>query len=167
MTWRFGAATTISIQARFWRMLAPRWAFAPLSGEGAARAGGRWNERGQPAMYLSADHATAIAEYQQHLPRPGTLTAYDVDAVSILDLTDRATLAALGVDPGLIRIAWKDARDIANFRSLTWDFAAAAGAHGCHGLRVPSVQSPGVNLVLWRWNDGAGTRLDHAPATYV
>jgi RES domain-containing protein len=143
-------------------MLAPRWAFAPLSGEGAARAGGRWNERGQPALYLSADHATAIAEYQQQLPRPGALTAYDVDAVQVLDLTDRTTLAILGVDSGLFRLAWKHARDILKTRPVTWDLAAAAHAHGCHGLRVPSVQSPGVNLVLWRWNDGAGTRLEHA-----
>ena len=79
-----------------WRMLAPRWAFDPLSGAGAARAGGRWNAPGQATLYLSDSHATAIAEYQQDLPRPGTLTAYDVDAQDILDLTDLALRQAVG-----------------------------------------------------------------------
>ncbi len=60
--------------------------FDPWSGAGAARAGGRWNVPGQAALYVSAGHATAIAEYQQDLPRPGTLTASDGDAQAILDL---------------------------------------------------------------------------------
>ena len=90
MTWHLEAAGHAAFRGRFWRMLAPRWAFDPLSGAGAARAGGRWNAPGQAALYFSDSHATAIAEYQQNLPRPGTLTAYDVDARDILDLCDPA-----------------------------------------------------------------------------
>jgi RES domain-containing protein len=153
VTWRLDAVQGIEITGRFWRMLAPRWAFRPLSGDGAARAGGRWNATGHPALYLSEDHATAIAEYQQDLPRPGTLTAYTVEAAMILDLTDAETRKAIGVTDAFLRQPWKHVRDIEHSRPQTWDFADAALASGWCGLRVPSVQAPGRNLVLWRWNE--------------
>jgi RES domain-containing protein len=140
-------------------MLAPRWSHAPLSGAGAARAGGRWNERGQPALYLSVDHSTAIAEYQQALPRPGTLTAYDVLATSILDLTDTDILRALGIDAEFLRAPWKRVRDVEAGRPVSWDFAAAAKAADWQGLLVPSVQALGANLVLWSWNEAGGANL--------
>lgn len=161
MNWRLGAATGVEITGRFWRMLAPRWAFDPLSGAGAARAGGRWNEPGQPALYLSDSHATAIAEYQQNLPRPGTLTPYEVDARALLDLGDPAVRHALGVSDAFLRQPWKQVRDIEHQRPSCWDFAAAAAAAGWHGLRVPSVQAPGTNLVLWLWNRSAGSLVRH------
>jgi RES domain-containing protein len=134
-------------------MLAPRWAFDPLSGAGAARAGGRWNAPGQAALYLSDSHATAIAEYQQDLPRPGTLTAYDVDAHAILDLADLSVRQAIGVDDAFLRQPWKHIRDVERQRPQCWDFVVAVLAGGWRGLRVPSVQAPGKNLVLWRWNE--------------
>ena len=140
-------------------MLAPRWAFEPLSGAGAARAGGRWNEPGQVALYLSDSHATAIAEYQQNLPRPGTLTAYDVDAAAILDIADPAVRRALGLDDAFLRQPWKHVRDIESDRPSCWDSAAAVATGGWDGLRVPSVQAPGTNLVLWRWNGRDGPVL--------
>ena len=93
-------------------MLAPRWAWDPLSGAGAARAGGRWNIPGQAALYLSDSHATAIAEYQQNLPRPGTLTAYDVSARAILDLADPSVRQAIDVDDQFLRQPWKHMRDV-------------------------------------------------------
>jgi len=124
-------------------MLAPRWAFDPLSGAGAGRAGGRWNERGQAALYLSDSHATAIAEYQQDLHRPGTLTAYDVDASTILDLTAVATRRDLGLDDAFLRQPWKQARDIEHGRPTSWDFAASAVASGWQGLRVDVGASTG------------------------
>jgi RES domain-containing protein len=153
LSWLFDAAPRTVVRGRFWRMLAPRWSHAPLSGAGAARAGGRWNEAGQPALYLSADHATAIAEYQQDLPRPGTLTAYDVDASAILNLDDAGVTRVLGLDPGFLRLPWKRTRDIEHGRPPTWDFAAAAYAAGLQGMLVRSVQGRGINVVLWAWND--------------
>jgi RES domain-containing protein len=142
-------------------MLAPRWAFDPLSGAGAARAGGRWNEPGQPALYLSNSHATAIAEYQQDLPRPGTLTAYDVDAQAVLDLTDLSVRRAIGISASFLRQPWKHIRDIEHRRPPSWDFVAAAALREWHGLRVPSVQTPGTNLVLWRWNEANAPTVRH------
>lgn len=152
MTWRLDAAAGVDLTGRFWRMLAPRWAFDPLSGSGAARAGGRWNEPGQVSLYLSDSHATAIAEYQQDLPRPGTLTAYDVTAAGIRDLADPAIREAIGLADDLLRQPWKYVRDVERRRPGCWDFAAAAFARGWPGIRVPSVQAPGCNLVLWQWN---------------
>lgn len=142
-------------------MLAPRWAFDPLSGAGAARAGGRWNAPGQSALYLSTSHATAIAEYQQDLPRPGTFTAYDVNGAGILDLADLAVLSSLGLDAAFLRQPWKQTRDIQKARPPSWDFASAAAAAGWHGVRVPSVQAVGQNLVLWRWNESAALSVRH------
>jgi RES domain-containing protein len=57
------------------RMLAPKWAFQPLSGAGAAKQGGRFNRPGQHALYLSFSPQTAMAEYKQLLGLllPGTL----------------------------------------------------------------------------------------------
>ena len=161
MTWQLESAQGASVNGRFWRMLAPRWEFDPLSGAGAARAGGRWNAPGQAALYLSTSHATAIAEYQQDLPRPGTLTAYDVSGSGILDLVDLAVLSSLGLDEAFLRQPWKQTRDIQKARPATWDFAAAASAAGRHGIRVPSVQAVGQNLVLWRWNEGTAPSVQH------
>lgn len=140
-------------------MLAPRWSHAPLSGAGAARAGGRWNAVGQAALYLSADHATAIAEYQQDLPRPGTLSGFDVDASAVLNLTEIRTVSTLRIDAGLPRLPWKQIRDTQCCRSVTWDFAEAAHSAGVQGILVQSVQGPGVNLVIWAWNEPGGASV--------
>ena len=95
----------------------------------------------QPALYLSDNHATAIAEYQQDLPRPGTLTAYDVDAQAILDLANRSVREAIGIDDPFLRQPWKHIRDVEQRRPSSWDFVVAVASRGWHGLRVPSVQS--------------------------
>ena len=161
MTWRLEGVGHVAVSGRFWRMLAPRWAFDPLSGAGAARAGGRWNVPGQAALYLSNSHATAVAEYQQHLPRPGTLTAYDVDAQAILDLADPAVRQAIGIGDTFLRQPWKHVRDVERRRPTCWDFVAAVASRGSHGLRVPSVQASGTNLVLWRWNETNAPVVGH------
>ena len=44
-----------------WRAFVPRWAYMPLSGEGAARFGGRWNPVGQPTIGSAAGHVFALA----------------------------------------------------------------------------------------------------------
>jgi RES domain-containing protein len=141
-------------------MLSPRWASQPLSGEGEALRGGRWNAAGQPALYLSETHGAAIAEYLQSLVRPGLLTPYDVDSPDILDLVDPAVRAAAQVDNALFGLEWRRIRDVERRRPVSWDLAEAAAAAGFTGLRVPSAQSPGgVNLVLWRWGEAGGASV--------
>ncbi|MGQ4275306.1 RES family NAD+ phosphorylase [Terrihabitans sp. B22-R8] len=50
----------------FWRLDAERFAPSWDSGEGAYRAGGRWNSRGMRAVYCALDPATAILEVAVH-----------------------------------------------------------------------------------------------------
>jgi RES domain-containing protein len=45
-------------------------------------------------------------------------------------------------------------------RQPTWDIARRLLGQGAAGIRVPSVQAPGVDLVLWRWNDAPDRRVE-------
>jgi RES domain-containing protein len=137
-----------------WRMLQIRYQRGPLSGEGARLHGGRWNRADQPALYLACDPATAVAEFYQGLPKPGTLAPYQLDATAIADFTDghggprdAAVAAALEAD-------WKAIAFIDNETPPSWALAEAAIAAGAQGALAPSVQNRGgVTLVLWRWHD--------------
>lgn len=141
------------LDGRFWRILSPRWAHDPLSGEGAARHGGRWNRPGQAALYLSREVETAFAEYQQELgTRPGTFVAYDLAGAKVFDLTDAAMADALGVAAADIGAPWKEIAFVKRLDPPSWSIADRLRGQA-DGLLVPSVQrSGGVNLVLWRWN---------------
>lgn len=153
------------VAGRFWRMLAPRWSHRPLSGEGAARQGGRFNQPGRAALYMSEAFVTAISEYEQDLGiRPGTLCAYDVDTSPVADLCDPTICQGLGVDPGTLTCPWKHIALIEKARPPTWDLSERLAGQGFAGLLAPSIRDPlGTNLVLWRWNDAASrmvTALD-------
>ncbi len=142
--------------APLWRMLPIRHQRSPLSGEGARLYGGRWNPRGTPAHYLATDAVTAVAEFYQGLPKPGTLAPYQLDASAIADLTDgkaapadRRIAAALG-EP------WKAVAARTGGEPIAWALARELIRAGAEGALVPSAQNPGgVNLVLWRWFDPA------------
>lgn len=142
-----------AVHARVWRILSPRWAHAPLSGEGAARNGGRWNRPGRPALYLSEQIETAFAEYQQELGvRPGTFVAYRLDGEGLVDLTRADTLSSRDVEVSELLCPWKSLAWVKGETPPTWRLADALAADYA-GARVPSAQYPGgANLVLWRWN---------------
>ena len=53
---------------RAWRLA--RRPYADLSGEGARRAGGRWNSPGLPLVYLAAEASLALLEVRVHLDLP-------------------------------------------------------------------------------------------------
>lgn len=138
-----------------WRMLAIRYQRSPFSGEGARLLGGRWNPKGAPALYLATDAATAVAEFYQSLPKPGTLVPYRLEASAIADLTDgQGGPRDAMVEHGCVA-AWK-AMAIKPARSPpSWDLALALIEAGAEGALVPSVQNRGGTcLVLWRWHDG-------------
>ncbi len=127
-----------------------------MSGAGAKVRGGRWNAPGQPALYLSEDHTTAIAEYLQDLVRPGLLAPYEVQTKNLVDLTSEAKRRQLGVDKTLLQLDWRRTRDVDQQRPVSWEFSEAAIEAGYVGLRVPSARTRGVNLILWRWNVAGG-----------
>lgn len=136
-------------------MLAPKWAFQPLSGAGAARHGGRFNQPGTAALYLSEDYITAISEYEQELGiRPGTLCAYDVDVNGIVDLTDPQVQELCVITPSVLTCAWKQIWLVQKQQPPTWELVDRLIAENYAGVRVPSVRHfSGVNIVLWYWND--------------
>ena len=153
-------APTIAVARRYWRMLAPKWAHDPLSGAGAAARGGRLNPPGLSALYMSEDFATAVAEYEQDLGiRPGTLCAYEVTSERIADLGDIPTLEALGVDGAILKSPWKQIAFVERRASPSWALAKRLLAQNIDGVRVPSDQASGFNLVLWRWNIEGATKV--------
>lgn len=144
---------TIPIARRYWRMLAPKWAHDPLNGAGAALRGGRFNPPGTSALYMSEEFSTAVAEYEQDIGiRPGTLCAYDVKSERIADLADARTLGELGVDAEMLRTPWKHIAFVEKRAPATWSLCERLLSEKIDGVRVPSVQAAGSNLVLWRWN---------------
>ncbi|MGA2485562.1 MAG: RES domain-containing protein [Roseiarcus sp.] len=128
-----------------WRAHNPRWAFDPASGRGAALYGGRFNRPGRPTLYASMRFETAWLEAQQAFPfkaQPMTLCGYDVDCEDVVDLTDSATLAALGVDHATLACPWESLADrlIAEGRAGIVAPSFAFGATGAD-----------VNAIFWRW----------------
>lgn len=67
---------------------------APLDGEGARRAGGRWNSPGRPVVYMAESVALAVLENLVHMSRQDFPAGYVVvsaivpDDVKILSLGD-------------------------------------------------------------------------------
>jgi RES domain-containing protein len=53
-----------------YRIVAPKWAKTPLSGEGSRLYGGRWNSPGHAMVYLSTNRALAALELLVHLTTP-------------------------------------------------------------------------------------------------
>jgi RES domain-containing protein len=53
-----------------WRIVRAQRASTALTGEGAAKTGGRWNSRGIPVVYASATRALAALETLVHLNPP-------------------------------------------------------------------------------------------------
>lgn len=137
----------------------PRWAYAPTSGEGAARHGGRFNPRGVPALYVALDPKTAWMEAQQGMPfkaQPLTLVGYRVDCERVVDLTETAVLSAIGIADEALACPWEDLATQGP-TPPTWELADVLIDAGHHGVLVPSF-APGTgsadqNLVLWRWSD--------------
>ncbi|MDP3898341.1 MAG: RES domain-containing protein [Mesorhizobium sp.] len=135
----------------------PRWSFSPLSGDGAAIHGGRFNPKGMPALYLSLSIDGAVAEAAQGFAgklEPLTVCLYEVDSETILDLTDEAERARAGAELADMACAW--ALDRAEGREpASWKLARRLVAQGVNGIIAPSfarhARADIKNLVLWRW----------------
>ena len=144
----------------------PRWSFKPLSGEGAAVYGGRYNRKGQAALYLSLDAITAVREITQGLARkfdPCVLCSYDVDCEPVADLRTEAARARHHVKLSDMRCSWFiDAA--AGGEPASWRIADQLQREGFAGLMSQSF-APGAtvdahNLVLWTWGADLPTRVN-------
>jgi len=148
----------------------PRWAYQPLSGEGAALRGGRFNVKGQAALYLSLSILGAVKEVNQGLVRridPCILCAYDIDCENIVDLRGARGRKEHGATLADMRCAWIILR-AEGHDPPSWALARRLAAGGHAGMLVPSF-APGAgaddhNLVLWRWSDAPPHRVSvHDP----
>lgn len=143
----------------------PAWSFTPLSGEGAARRGGRFNRPGEAALYLSLDVMTAFGECTQGLAQrlqPLTMCEYDVDCEPVADLRTGASRQSHGVTHGELSCAWLTAL-LARREAPSWRVKDKLAAAGFCGALVPSF-FPGatgahVNIVLWQWGPDLPRRV--------
>lgn len=152
---------------RAWRIVPPRWSAYPLSGDGAAAHGGRFNAKGVKALYLALDHTTAFAEYQQEFGvRPGAFYAYRIAARRIVDLADDETLAALSLKMPDLSSPWKAVSLIGNAVPLTVALSSRLISQGAEGAFYQSGRFPsGLNMVIWKWNVRGGAKITvHDPA---
>ncbi len=144
-----------------WRAFVPRWSYMPLSGEGAARFGGRWNPVGVPAIYAARELSTAWAEYNQgFVQHPALIARMELSGADLVDLTDEAALERLGLDPSIHDCEWRAALD-AGDEPATHRLYRRLVRQKKHGIIYPSFMSPGGTCVaLWKWNGKGAPRLE-------
>ncbi len=141
----------------------PKWAFKPLSGAGAASAGGRFNRPGVAALYLSTEQVTAAAEYQQDndITDPYLMVAYLSTLPPLVDLRlidddwdalwrdwdcDWRQLVVEGVEPP------------------SWTLSDMLLTHGETGLIFPSIaDAGGINVVLFSERISSDALVPHDP----
>jgi RES domain-containing protein len=160
-----------------WRAFVPRWSYLPLSGEGAARFGGRWNPVGAPTIYAARELSTAWAEYNQgFVQHPALIARLELTGATPADLTDAAEMRRLGLSPDIHRCEWRAIMDEGAVPETHVLRERLLGA-GMDGVIYPSFMSPGGTCVaLWRWNaEGAPSleiidpegRLPKSPASWT
>ncbi|MGB3722370.1 MAG: RES family NAD+ phosphorylase [Pacificimonas sp.] len=154
----------VRFEGLLYRALNPLYALTPLSGEGAARYGGRFNRVGRPAIYAALHPHTAIREANQiGTLQPTTLVALKADIRPVFNARDAAALAkyhmtadALG-DPD-----WRR-RMIRRQAVPTQDLSEALIGDGFAAMIVPSFAAgapdDASNMVLWRWKPPAKASL--------
>nr|WP_281722378.1 RES family NAD+ phosphorylase [Nitrosomonas nitrosa] len=144
----------------------PRWAFKPISGDGAAIRGARFNPKGVPALYLALTIMTAVKEANQGFAYridPCVLCSYEVDCEDIVDLGTPAGQEAAGVDLDDMGCAWMSFLADGK-RPPSWGVHDRLAAQGTAGILAPSF-APGAddddrNLVLWRWGEHLPHRVE-------
>jgi RES domain-containing protein len=141
----------------------PKWAWTPLSGDGAAAKGGRFNAVNTPALYLALTVEGMLVEMGHgfaHRFDPLTICAYNVDVDDIVDLRTESGRAAERIDLAAMGCPW--AYDLASGRRpVSWEIAETLIEKGAAGILTPSFATGArpdmANLVLWRW----GPELPH------
>ena len=149
----------------------PRWSWTPLSGEGAAAKGGRFNPNNVPTLYLALTIEGMFLEMSHGFARrfePLTVCSYEVDVDDLIDLRTDADRTREGVDLAVMACPW--ALDLsAGRKPASWSLAERLIASGASGILVPSFATGATtdttNLVLWRWGPDLPHRVTvHDPS---
>lgn len=153
------------VQGVVYRAHDPRWAWSPLSGEGARRFGGRFNKPGIRTLYTSFSVAGAVREVSPMGRRmqPLVLCSYEVDVAPVFDALDGAGKESLGiVDADLDCPEWR-LEALSGRTPASHALADRLVSSGFAGMRVRSyavgADVGDVNLVLWRWGDALPHRV--------
>ncbi|MPQ55234.1 RES family NAD+ phosphorylase [Duganella sp. FT27W] len=140
----------IALACNAFRVHDPKWSFAPVSGAGAARFGGRANRPGINALYLSLELETALAEYRQldALIAPAMMVSYELTVDPVVDFRG-------GYGAGWDSI-WQDfdcdwRRMVFNekIEPPSWVIGDLVMSTGTKGILFNSVITGGSNLVLY------------------
>jgi RES domain-containing protein len=154
----------VNFSAFAYRAHDPKWAFDPLSGEGASIHGGRFNPKGVPALYLATTLEGAVLEASHGFAyrfEPLTICTYEIAAIEIGDLTDGVLLAVEGINIDDLGSPWMLETSEGN-RPRSWSVYDKLAKRWA-GISVPSfarcARSEFRNIVLWRWNTGPLDRV--------
>jgi RES domain-containing protein len=135
------------LRANQWHGEVFRHMFGDYPAERDNQQGARWNPAETPAIYtsLTRDVALAEADFQIFLqpvrPRARrTIYRISVTLSSVIDLSDRTRLAALGIsEEDLVSLDYRSCQHLGG--AIAW--------LGNDGLLVPSARADGVNLVIF------------------
>lgn len=143
----------------------PQWSWAPLSGEGARRHGGRFNRPGIPALYTSLSPLAAIREAEPlgRPMQPLVLCAYEIDANPVFDAQDNASRVAMGVNAADLSCSTWEAEMHSGAVPASQALADRLIEAGYVGMLVRSYATGSgvddVNLVLWSWGPDRPSRV--------
>lgn len=141
----------------------PRWSFEPTSGEGAKLTGGRYNPKGQKALYLSFSELGAIIESQHGFSKrlqPRLLCAYQIDVEKIIDLTDPQITQSLDIHPSKLGGDWLFS-DEEPYTHTVFTQLINLGANGVIDRSYATNSDAGKNIILWQWNDNVSVIDDY------
>lgn len=141
-----------SVRGTFFRAIDPAYRHGALNG---SRSAGRFSPPDTPTLYLSSSRdgvaAAMLAHTDSESPHRAVLS-FEVTALRIADLRDRATMTAIDVDVEAAAAPWQD--DVAAGRApVSWGVRERLLELGAQGLIDPSRKRPGLwHLTLFAWN---------------
>jgi RES domain-containing protein len=160
-----GNLSPSSFAGHVFRHQAVQWQYSQ-AGAGARTVGGRWNPPGSFAtLYLAGSVEVAVAELHRLAARSGRtvddfmprhLLEYEVELGAVLDLTDEATLDAVGLSEAQVR---------SDDATPCQKVGEAAHHLGREGVLAPSATGAGNVLAIFVERLSPNSRLEVVSTT--